>query len=120
MGTDPSEKWEESSLQRPGAEHFVLPKRFERGCGNGRHGKCTSKSSKDFDRVAFGPIRRHVMLNDLDNIPSTEPMLRQVTSQRHIGIEIKSHFALRLSGISVINFVFPTSVPSSKAFEPTE
>jgi hypothetical protein len=34
-------------------------------------------------------------------------MLRQVTSQRHIGIEIKSHFALRLSGISVINFVIP-------------
>ncbi len=67
-------KWYESSLERPGTEYFVLPKRFECSCRNGRHGKCTSESSKDFDGVAFRPIRRHVMLNGFDNITPTELM----------------------------------------------
>lgn len=64
-----------SFLQRPGTEHFVLPKCFQCARGNGRHGKCTSEGGKDFDGVAFGPIRRRMMINEFDNISSTEPML---------------------------------------------
>ena len=62
---------------------------------------------ENFDGVPLCAVRGHVMVHEFHDIATTETMLRHVTLQRHIRVEIKLHSVLRRSGMSVTNFVTP-------------
>lgn len=95
-------------LQRSDAEHFIFAEGFEGGGGNGDDGDGIAEGVENLNGVPFRPIGGDVMVDQLHNIAATEPMFRQITRQRHVSVELKFHCdVLRLSGISVTNFVAP-------------
>jgi hypothetical protein len=49
------------------------------------------------DGVPLCAVRGHVMVHEFHDVVTTETMLRHVTLQRHIRVEIKLHSVLRRS-----------------------
>jgi hypothetical protein len=48
-----------------------------------------------------------MMIHEFHDITTAQAMLRDITRQCDIRIQLKLHLLLRLSGISVTNFVMP-------------
>lgn len=94
-------------LQGTRAEDFVLAEGFEGGDGHTGDGNRVAQRVKDFDGVPLCAVRGHVMIHQFHDVATTETMLWDIALQHHIRVEIKLHSILRLSGISVTNFVTP-------------
>src|SRR5947208_604224 len=87
-------------LERPRAEDFVLTQGFKgrsRDCGDGDR---ITHGVEDLDRIPFGAVGGDMAIHQLDDISSTETMLRQVAGERYISVQFKFHRELRLSGTS--------------------
>jgi hypothetical protein len=97
----------EVSLQGTSAEHFVLAEGFQGGGGNGSDGDGVANGVEDLDGIPLCAVRRNVVVHQLDDVPAAETMLQKITRQRCISVKLKSHDVLRLSGMSVTNFVLP-------------
>jgi hypothetical protein len=94
-----------ASLEGAGAEHFILAEGFQ---GRGRDagdGNRVAQRVEDFDGVPLCVVRGYVMVYEFHDVAATETMLRHIAPQRHIRVELKLPSVLRLSGISVTNFV---------------
>jgi hypothetical protein len=94
-------------LQGAGAEDFVLAENFEGGGGHAGDGNRIAQRVEDFDGVPLCAVRGHVMVHQFYDVAATETMLRHIAAQRYICVEIELHSVLRLSGMSVTNFVTP-------------
>ena len=94
-------------LQRSGAEHFVFAECFEGGSRDRGDGNGIADGVEDFDGVPLCVVGGNMVVHQLDDVAATETMLRQVARQHCILVEFQLHHTLRLSGMSVTNFVTP-------------
>ena len=94
-------------LQGAGAEHFVLAEGFESEGEHAGDGNRVAQRVKNFYGVPLCAIRGHVTVHQFHDVAATETMLRHIALQRYIRVELELHTGLRLSGMSVTNFVTP-------------
>jgi hypothetical protein len=62
---------------------------------------------ENFGGVPLCAVRGYMMIHQFHNVAAAKPMLRHIALQRHIRVELELHTGLRLSGMSVTNFVTP-------------
>ena len=84
-------------LQRSRAEYFVLAEGFESGGGHAGNGNGVAQGVEDFDGVSLCAVRGHMMIHQFDDVAATETMLRYITLQSDIPVELKFHSILRFS-----------------------
>ena len=92
-------------LQGACTEHFILAEGFKGGGGHAGDGNCVAKRVEDFNGVPLCAVRGHAMIHQFHDVAATKTMLRHTAPQDYICVEFELHSALRLSGISVTNFM---------------
>ena len=64
--------------QRSSGENFVLAEGFERREGDGGDGNGFTYRVEDFDGVSFCAIQGNMVVQKLDDVATTQLMLRQI------------------------------------------
>lgn len=86
-----------ASLQRAGAEHFVLAENFEGGGGHAGDSNRLAQCVEDFDGISLCAVRGYVMIHQFHDVATTETMLQHIALQHYICVEFELPSALRLS-----------------------
>src|SRR2546425_10808919 len=107
MGSSGRIKGSNVLLQRSSAEHFVFAEGLKGGGRDGGDGNGVADGVKELDGVPLRAVGGGVVVHQLGDVAATETMLRQVARQRRISAQRITHRLLRLSVVSVTNFVTP-------------
>ena len=83
--------------QLSSGEHFVLAEGFERRDGDGGDGNGFTDRVEDFDGVSFCAIQGDMVVHKLDDVATTQSILRQINGEGGLSIRFKLHHVFPLS-----------------------